>query len=153
MSALTAPPRTRTALADLVRVDGRVKVEGTAAYAGDVSTASMAYCEVGQSTVVRGVVTGIDSARAEARPGVLLVLTHENAPRLVDVEDAELVVRQTAAVGYRGQIVAAVVADTPRAHASQCGTPRDGVRARRLPLTNRRLRQLTSCGVAPAPSP
>jgi len=113
MSVLSAPERSLTALADLERVDGRAKVEGSAAYAADVPAASMVYCHVVQSSIARGSLTRIDTDRAEALSGVLVVLTHDNAPRLVDIEDAEVFVLQTPAVAYRGQIVAAVVADTP----------------------------------------
>ena len=113
MSVLSAPERTLTALADLERIDGRAKVDGSAAYAADIQAASMVYCHVVQSSIARGSVTQIDTDRAEALPGVLVVLTHDNAPRLVDIENAEVFVLQTPAVAYRGQIVAAVVADTP----------------------------------------
>jgi xanthine dehydrogenase YagR molybdenum-binding subunit len=40
------------------------------------------------------------------------VLSHENAPRLAPLDDAELAVFQLDAVAYRGQLVAAVVAET-----------------------------------------
>ena len=36
--------------------------------------------------------TRIDSDAAEALPGVLLILTHQSAARLVDIEDAEVFV-------------------------------------------------------------
>lgn len=109
---VSAPARSLPALADLERVDGRAKVEGSADYTADVPDGSMAYCHVVQATIARGTVTHIDSRQAEALPGVLAVLTHANARRLVDIDDAGPVVLQSPAVGYRGQIVAAVVADT-----------------------------------------
>src|SRR5262249_19182234 len=40
------------------------------------------------------------------------VLSHENAPRLASLDDAELAVFQSDAVAYHGQFVAAVVAET-----------------------------------------
>ena len=40
------------------------------------------------------------------------VLTHLNAPRLVDTKDQELLVLQSAAVGFRGQFIGAVVAES-----------------------------------------
>src|SRR6266852_2336781 len=48
-----------------------------------------------------------------APPGVIAVLSHENAPRLAPLDDAELAVFQSDAVAYHGQFVAAVVAETP----------------------------------------
>ena len=40
------------------------------------------------------------------------VLTHLNAPRLVDTKDQELLVLQSADVGFRGQFIGAVVAES-----------------------------------------
>src|SRR6266571_2930333 len=56
---------------------------------------------------------GAGSCRStRALPGVIAVLWHENAPRLAPLDDAELAVFQSDAVAYRGQFVAAVVAET-----------------------------------------
>ena len=65
-----------------------------------------------QSEVARGRVTRIDASAAEALPGVVAVLTHDNAPRLADTSDRELAVLQAGDVAFRGQYVAAVVAET-----------------------------------------
>jgi xanthine dehydrogenase YagR molybdenum-binding subunit len=43
---------------------------------------------------------------------VVAVLTHENAPRLADISDQELAVLQADDVAFRGQYVAAAVAET-----------------------------------------
>jgi xanthine dehydrogenase YagR molybdenum-binding subunit len=43
---------------------------------------------------------------------VLAVISHENAPRLAEVDDGELRLFQSSRVAYRGQIVAAAVAET-----------------------------------------
>ena len=51
-------------------------------------------------------------AAALALPGVHAVLWHGNAPRLHEVSDGELKVFQSDRVAYRGQIVAAVIADS-----------------------------------------
>ena len=40
------------------------------------------------------------------------MLSHENAPRLAPLDDAELAVFQSDAVAYHGQFVAVVVAET-----------------------------------------
>ncbi len=66
-----------------------------------------------QSTIARGRVVSIDASAARALPGVIAVLSHENAPRLAPLDDAEPAVFQSDAVAYHGQFVAAVVAGTP----------------------------------------
>ena len=70
-----------------------------------------AFLALVQFTVARGRVTAIDASAALAVPGVLAVLTHENAPRLGDVAE-EIAVLQSDRVQYVGQPVAAVVAET-----------------------------------------
>src|SRR5262249_41379233 len=54
----------------------------------------------------------VDASAALARPGVLAVITPDNAPRLPGTGDPELALFQTPVVAYRGQFVAAVVAET-----------------------------------------
>jgi xanthine dehydrogenase YagR molybdenum-binding subunit len=64
------------------RVDGYLKVTGGAKYASDVVLEDMAYAVLATSTVARGRITGIEADEIAALPGVLAVITHENAPRL-----------------------------------------------------------------------
>jgi xanthine dehydrogenase YagR molybdenum-binding subunit len=104
------PPRAIGAPLD--RIDGPLKVTGAARYAYEYPVAGVTYVFPVQSTIAKGRIVSIDASAARALPGVLAVLWHENAPRLVPVDDAELAVFQTDAVAYRGQIVAAVVAET-----------------------------------------
>lgn len=94
------------------RLDGPAKVSGTAPYAFEHEVEAPTYLFPVQSTIVRGKVTAIDTSAAESLDGVLTVLTHHNAPRLSDTEDAELSVLQTAEVSFRGQYVAAVIAES-----------------------------------------
>ncbi|NYV78813.1 xanthine dehydrogenase family protein molybdopterin-binding subunit, partial [Streptomyces sp. UH6] len=54
----------------------------------------------------------VDASAALATPGVLAVLTHENAPRLAEPDDPTLAVLQDAHVPHRGWVVALVVAET-----------------------------------------
>src|SRR5438876_785495 len=98
--------------APLNRVDGAQKVTGAAKYAYEYPVEGVAYVFPVQSTIARGRVISIDASAARALPGVIAVLSHENAPRLAPLEDAELAVFQSDAVAYRGQFVAAVVAET-----------------------------------------
>ena len=69
------------------RVDGPAKVTGLAKYAGEFSAEGLVHGYVVTSTIARGKITGIDTAKAEAVPGVVKVLTHENRPDMS--EDAE----------------------------------------------------------------
>src|SRR5215472_7642980 len=98
--------------ASLDRRDGPEKVTGTAPYAYEHRFDNPLYLFPVQSDIAKGWVTRIDGSRAEALPGVVTVLTHENAPRLADTSDRELAVLQTGEVAFRGQYVAAVVAET-----------------------------------------
>ena len=97
--------------AALDRVEGRDKVTGRARYAYEYPADHAAYAVAVQSTIASGEITGIDSGAALAMPGVLAVLTCENAPKLPG-GSAELRILQGPEVSYRGQIVAAVVAET-----------------------------------------
>jgi xanthine dehydrogenase YagR molybdenum-binding subunit len=96
----------------LSRRDGPVKVAGAARYAFEQEAGERAYLFPITSDVVRGEIREIDTSAAESAPGVLAVLTHRNAPRLAATGDAELAVCQDTAVGFRGQFVGAVVAQT-----------------------------------------
>jgi xanthine dehydrogenase YagR molybdenum-binding subunit len=99
--------------APLDRIDGPLKVTGAAKYAAEYPVKDVAHVFLVQSTIAKGRVTSIDAARARALAGVVTVLTHETAPRLEDCDDAALRVLQSDAVAYHGQIVAAIVAETP----------------------------------------
>lgn len=101
------------------RADGPRKAAGTAPYAYEYPVADPAYIAPVQATVARGRVLEVDASDAEAVEGVLTVLWHANAPRLEPDPDlsglqraAELAVLQSGEVAYRGQVVAAVVAET-----------------------------------------
>ena len=64
------------------RVDGRLKVMGKAPYAHEVAEGgAAAYGFIVEATIAKGIVAEIDTAAAERAAGVLLVMTHKNAPR------------------------------------------------------------------------
>jgi xanthine dehydrogenase YagR molybdenum-binding subunit len=107
MTAVTTP----AIGAPLDRVDGRVKVTGQAAYAYEHPIEGVAYAAAVAATIAKGTIRTIDATAALAQPGVLAVLTHENAPALEEVDNRELRVLQSPAVAYRGQFVAVVVAE------------------------------------------
>jgi xanthine dehydrogenase YagR molybdenum-binding subunit len=95
----------------LDRIDGPRKVTGAATYAYEYRVEGAVYAIPVQSTIARGRVVSVDMSSALALPGVVCVISHENAPRLASSE-GELAVLQSAEVAYHGQIVAAVVAET-----------------------------------------
>jgi xanthine dehydrogenase YagR molybdenum-binding subunit len=65
----------------LDRVDGAAKVTGTAAYAYEAKPCGeAAYGWIVEAAIGKGRVSALDTAAAERAPGVLLVLTHRNAP-------------------------------------------------------------------------
>src|SRR6185436_11974760 len=64
------------------RIDGRLKVTGGARYAAEYPLANVAYGVLLTSTIAKGRVRRVDAAAALRMPGVLTVLTPENAPRL-----------------------------------------------------------------------
>src|SRR6266436_4466547 len=103
---------TRAIGAPLNRIDGAQKVTGAARYAYEYPVEGVTYVFPVQSTIARGRVVSIDARAAQALPGVIAVLSHENAPQLAPLDDAELAVFQSDAVAYHGQFVAAVVAET-----------------------------------------
>lgn len=116
------PIETRSVGAHHDRVDGRLKVTGRAPYAvehrGDPVGGAPLHAWLVQSTVARGRVTAVDATEALAHPGVVSVVDHTSAPRLEgsdDDQDRELMVLQDDRVDFRGQVVAAVLAETPEA--------------------------------------
>ncbi len=94
------------------RVDGPDKVTGRARYAYEHPVDGAAYVWAVPSVIAKGLIRSVDASAALALPGVLAVITPDNAPRLPGTGDPELALFQSRAVAYRGQFVAAVVADT-----------------------------------------
>ncbi|GAA3204311.1 xanthine dehydrogenase family protein molybdopterin-binding subunit [Nonomuraea helvata] len=94
------------------RVEGRVKVTGLATYAAEYPAEGVTYAYPVQSRIAKGRIKRIDGGEALAMPGVLAVLSSEDPPRLGEEAQGELALFQSRDVAYRGQIVAAAVADT-----------------------------------------
>ena len=103
------------------RVDGRQKVTGTATYAAEFDVPNQAYGAIVRSTAASGRLASIDSTAAERAPGVFIVLTYQNAPKLpyrphkagVDPDVGErLHVLQDERVSHQGQPIALVIAAT-----------------------------------------
>jgi xanthine dehydrogenase YagR molybdenum-binding subunit len=105
----------------LPRVDGRAKVTGAARYAAEFNQPNQAYGVIVSSRVGLGRIAAIDTRDAARLPGVVVVLSHLNAPRLpyrehrgpIDPAVGErLHVFQDDAVRFFGQPIAVVVAET-----------------------------------------
>jgi xanthine dehydrogenase YagR molybdenum-binding subunit len=108
----------------LDRVDGQVKTSGAAQYAADLPYPDLAHAALVHADVTRGKITRIDTAQAEAVPGVLAVITHLNAPRMTPPPKVSLLDPSTMTTGtsvnylntdevhWNGQPVAVVVAET-----------------------------------------
>ena len=96
----------------LDRVDGPLKVTGTARYAFEAPVDRRVYLYPLQAAIAAGRITGVDTRAARGEPGVLAVLTHENAPPLAWAADPEVAVLYSGEVAFRGQLVGAVVAET-----------------------------------------
>ncbi|MEO8334303.1 MAG: xanthine dehydrogenase family protein molybdopterin-binding subunit [bacterium] len=96
------------------RVDGRLKVTGAAKYSAEMPAANMSYAVIVQSTIANGHITKIDTRNARAVPGVIEIITHENAPKLPEAPPGTrvLTLLQDALVRYNGQPIALVIADT-----------------------------------------
>jgi xanthine dehydrogenase YagR molybdenum-binding subunit len=129
MNERTRAPSVGTALN---RVDGRLKVTGGARYAAEFPLPNIAHAVIITSTIAKGRVTSIDTARAEKAPGVLAVLTPQNAERLPGTSSGTSsgasgaqgpaarggpamrvpTFLQNDAVHYNGQPIGVVVADT-----------------------------------------
>jgi xanthine dehydrogenase YagR molybdenum-binding subunit len=103
---------TRAIGVPLDRLDGPSKVRGAATYAFEWPLDNPAYLYPLQATIAAGRIVGVDAGDAAAVPGVLAVLTHDNAPGLASTEDAELAILQSDQVAFRGQPVGGVVAET-----------------------------------------
>ena len=76
--------------AELTRIEGREKVMGRAVYAYEHDVEGAVYAWIVQATIARGAVGAVDGSEARRRPGVLAVLSHENAPKLGDPAEREL---------------------------------------------------------------
>jgi xanthine dehydrogenase YagR molybdenum-binding subunit len=98
----------------LDRVDGRLKVTGGAKYAYEMAPIGQTlYGVLVQATIAKGRISAIDSSAAAKAPGVVLVMTHEQAPPQGSGPMQKThPVLNTPEVAYYGQPVALVVAES-----------------------------------------
>lgn len=106
------------------RLDGPDKVTGTVRYAAEYEAPNTCYAVAVGSTIARGRIASIDTSLATAAPDVVLVMTHENAPKMrptrayatlqgpLAAAAMSLPVLNTDEIFWNGQPVAVVVAET-----------------------------------------
>jgi xanthine dehydrogenase YagR molybdenum-binding subunit len=108
--------------AQVSRLDGPLKVRGEARFAAEYVMDGMVYAALRYSTIARGRITALDTSAAESAAGVVVVMTHRNAPRmqppplfLTDPKAAggsDLPVMQDDSIHWNGEPVAIVLAET-----------------------------------------
>ncbi|KPC54237.1 xanthine dehydrogenase family protein molybdopterin-binding subunit [Amantichitinum ursilacus] len=104
------------------RLDGPLKVAGKARFAAEVPYEHLAHAALVHSSIARGRISELKTEAARAAPGVILVLTYQNMPRLQNpplfgsapkaVGASTLPVMQNEHITWNGQPVALVLAET-----------------------------------------
>lgn len=104
------------------RIDGPLKVSGAALFAAEFPLEDMVYAAIVYSKIAKGRITSLDVQAAEKAPGVVLVMTYRNAPRLkpapLFMSDPKaaagdsIPVLQDEKIYWNGQPIAIVLADT-----------------------------------------
>jgi len=104
------------------RLEGSLKVTGTAKYSGEYNVPGLLYGYVVNSTISKGKIIKIHDTEIKAIPGVVEVFTHENRPSLAwfDMQYSDMDAPpgspfrplSNAEIKYNGQPVALIVAET-----------------------------------------
>jgi xanthine dehydrogenase YagR molybdenum-binding subunit len=108
--------------ASISRIDGPLKVAGQARFAAEFPMEAITFAALQYSTIAKGRIAAIDTAEAEAAPGVVLVMTYRNALRLQPTPTFmsapkaagrdSVPVMQDDRIYWNGQPVALVLAET-----------------------------------------
>ena len=108
--------------APISRLDGPLKVQGQARFAAEFPMEGMVYAALACSTIAKGRIATLDTSAAEAASGVVLVMTHRNAPPLKPAPlfmsaakaagGDDLPVMQDDLIHWNGQPIAIVLAET-----------------------------------------
>jgi xanthine dehydrogenase YagR molybdenum-binding subunit len=108
--------------APVSRLDGALKVKGAARFAAEVPLDGMVYAALAYSTIAKGRLATLNTSAAEAAPGVVLVMTYRNAPRMkpapvfLTADKAaggdDLPIMQDDLIHWNGQPIAIVLAET-----------------------------------------
>ena len=104
------------------RLDGPLKVRGAAPFAAERAMAGMVYASLAYSTIAKGRIVQLDIGEAEAAAGVVLVMTHRNAPKMAPppvfgtsgyaAGPSDLPIMQDLEIHWNGQPIAVVLAET-----------------------------------------
>lgn len=95
------------------RIDGLLKVTGTAQYSTDFPVKNVAHGFIVKSAAAAAAITDIDTSQAEKSPGVIAVITYKNALKLTPAGNLRGgVILQEPKVDFYGQHIAVVVAET-----------------------------------------
>lgn len=109
--------------ASVSRIDGPLKVKGEAAFAAEFPLDGMVYAALAFSTIAKGRIDTLDTSEAESAPGVVLVMTYRNAPKMAPMPmlmgpnqraagGDNLPVMQDGEIHWNGQPIALVLAET-----------------------------------------
>jgi len=119
---IAQPGTTRAVGRPVPRIDGPAKVKGQAQFAAEVPVEGLTYATIVSSTIARGRLTSIDVSTAKTAPGVVYVMTHENAPKLEPpvvvmmqpraAGASDLPIMQDESIHWNGEAVAVVLAET-----------------------------------------
>jgi xanthine dehydrogenase YagR molybdenum-binding subunit len=104
------------------RLDGALKVTGAAPFAAEIPVQGLVHAALAYSTIAKGRIRTLDTRAAECAPGVVLVMTHNNAPRLQPTPvflsspkaagASDLPILQDDRVHWNGEPLAVVLAET-----------------------------------------
>ncbi len=126
-----APDRDRDELSEadrivgkpIDRLDGAEKVTGHAQFSAEYPLEHLAHAALVYSTIAKGTIKSIDLDAAQYAPGVIAIITHQNAPKMkdpplfspnggTDAAGCKANVLNTDEIFWNGQPVAIVVAET-----------------------------------------
>lgn len=95
------------------RIDGLLKVTGTANYSMDFPVPNAAYGFLVKSEIASGKILDIDTSAAEKSPGVIGVITHKNSLKIKPARSVRGgAMLQDANINFHGQNIGIVVAET-----------------------------------------
>ncbi|MCX8116981.1 MAG: xanthine dehydrogenase family protein molybdopterin-binding subunit [Desulfobacterota bacterium] len=91
------------------RIDGRKRVTGRAIYTADMKLPRMLYGKILRSPLPHAKIKKIETRKAESLPGVRLVLTFKNAPKIPFYDGQSFLFDRT--LRYAGDEIACVIAE------------------------------------------
>ena len=108
--------------APVTRIDSRLKVTGTATFAAEFPIPGMLYAAIAWSTIAKGRIESLDTEAGEAAPGVHLVMSFKNAPKLKPTPifntspkaagPSNLPIMQDPRIHWNSEAIAVVLAET-----------------------------------------